>query len=552
MEKRTSATEYHIEASTSALDNDHVDKLTNRNARQVNVQSVALADAIAKDQPNYRSPSQFKLYAMMALCVLNGVMNGYDGSVMSAINAMDPFQDRFKIGMTGELNGAVFSIYTVGNIVWSLACGYIMDRWGRRACMFSGATSIILGSILQASSYQLPQFFVGRFIVGAGTPMCATSAPVFLVEMAYPTWRGLAGGLYNVLGWYIGANLAAWTCYGTNFIPSDWAWRIPYILQLTPATIVVSAVWFLPESPRWLWAQGQSERATAILTKYHGNGDPDSALVKLEVDEIQESLAAELELKNGNWNYKSLVDNRPNLYRMWLIMLVAVMAMFIGGSVISYYLPVMVEGVGVTDSSRQLLINGLNTVTSFIAGIFGSFFVDKVGRRPLFLWGTLLTGLVYIPINVLAARAEEFDKNGGSLPTAQSYAFIAMIFTYGIFWSFCWTPLQALYPAEILNNVIRAKGMGAKGFISGVASFINTYGTSVALKHIGWKTYTIFLILHFIHLGLMYMYCVETKERTLEELEEIFNDPKPVKRSLQRTRVIVDDGLGVKVKDDDA
>ncbi|TKW55355.1 hypothetical protein CTA1_4088 [Colletotrichum tanaceti] len=168
MEKRTSATEYHIEASTSALDhdNDHVDKPTNRNAKQANVQSVALADAIAKDQPNYRSLSQFKLYSMMALCVLSmwpqgeapptryGVMNGYDGSVMSAINAMNPFQDRFKIGTTGELNGAVFSIYTVGNIVGSLACGYVMDRWGRRTCMFSGATLIILGSVLQASCHK--------------------------------------------------------------------------------------------------------------------------------------------------------------------------------------------------------------------------------------------------------------------------------------------------------------------------------------------------------------------------------------------------------------
>ncbi|OLN88129.1 Lactose permease 3 [Colletotrichum chlorophyti] len=546
MEKHTSATGHHIEATTSATDFELNKDLTSRHVKQVNVQSVALADAIAKDRPNYKSATQIRLYAMMSLCVLNGVMNGYDGSVMSAINAMDPFQDRFKIGLTGELNGAVFSIYTVGNIFGSLLCGYIMDRWGRRACMFSGANMIIIGSVLQASSFQLPQFFIGRFIVGVGTPMCATSAPVFLVEIAYPTWRGLAGGLYNVLGWYIGANIAAWTCYGTNFIPNDWAWRIPYIVQLTPATVVASVAWFLPESPRWLWSQGQTERATAILTKYHGDRNPDSALVKLEIDEIRESLEFEEEINNKNWNYKILINNRPNRYRMWLVMLVAVFAQFIGGAVISYYLPAMVRGIGIEDSQRQLLINGLNTVTSFIAGIFGSFFVDKVGRRPLFLWGTLLTGLVYIPINVLAAKAEN-DEDG--IPTSQAYAFIAMIFSYGIFWSFCWTPLQALYPAEILNNEIRAKGMAAKGFISGIASFINTFGTSVSLKRIGWKTYTIFLILHFIHLGLMYMSCVETKERTLEELEEIFNDPKPVKKSLQKTRVVVNDGLGVKVKD---
>ncbi|KAK1625215.1 general substrate transporter [Colletotrichum phormii] len=550
MAKHDEATEHRVEATTSALDVEKNNALTHRHAKEFNVQSVALADAIAKDKPDYKSKSQMTLYAMMCLCVLNGIMNGYDGSVMSAINAMDPFQSRFQIGLTGELNGAVFSIYTVGSIIGSLLCGYIMDRWGRRACMFSGASMIVLGSVLQASSFKLPQFFIGRFIVGTGTPMCGTSAPVFLVEIAYPTWRGLAGGLYNVLGWYIGANMAAWTCYGTNFISNDWAWRIPYIVQLVPATIVISVVWFLPESPRWLWSQGQTDRATEILTKYHGNENPHSALVKLELDEIRMSLEAEQELRNNNWNYKILINNRPNRYRMWLIMLVAVFSQFIGGSVISYYLPAMVRGVGITDSSRQLLLNGINTVISFVSGIFGSFFVDKVGRRPLFLWGTLLTGLIYIPINILAAKAEHYLDEGTTVPKAQAYAFIAMIFSYGIFWGFCWTPLQALYPAEILNNEIRAKGMGAKGFISGVASFINTYGTSVSIKHIGWKTYTIFLVLHFVHLGLMYLSCVETKERTLEELEEIFSDEKPVKRSLQKTTVVVDRGLGVKIKDD--
>ena len=68
------------------------------------------------------------------------------------------------------------------------------------------ASFIVLGSALQASSYNLPQFMIGRFIVGFGNPMCATTAAVFLVELSYPTWRGLAGGLYNVLGWNIGAN----------------------------------------------------------------------------------------------------------------------------------------------------------------------------------------------------------------------------------------------------------------------------------------------------------------------------------------------------------
>lgn len=343
--------------------------------------------------------------------------------------------------------------------------------------------------------------------------------------------------------------IASWSCYGTNYIPNDWCWRIPYIIQVVAPAVVASLVWFLlPESPRWLWAQGKTERAREILIKYHGNKDADSALVKLELEEMQESLEAEQEIANKNWNYKFLVNNRPNRLRMWLLLLVAVFANFIGGSVITYYLPVMVWGIGISDSSRQRLLNGINTIISFVAGLFGSFFIDRFGRRPLFLWGTFLTGLIYIPINVLAAKAKGYEE--GAIPRPQAYAFIAMIISYGILWGFCWTPLQALYPAEILNNEIRAKGMGVKGLLTGLSSFINTYGTSVSLSHIGWKTYTIFLILHFVHNGFMWLSCVETKGRTLEEINEIFNDPKPVKRSLQKTAIISDNGVGIKIKDD--
>jgi MFS family permease len=280
-----------------------------------------------------------------------------------------------------------------------------------------------------------------------------------------------------------------------------------------------------------------------VLIKYHGNGNPDSALVKLECEEIQHSLEAEAETRGKWWDYKILIKTRANRYRMWIIFLVAVFAQFIGGAVISYYLPSILETVGITSSSQQLLMNALNQIFSFSGGIVGAFFVDKIGRRPLLLWGIFLTGLVYIPINVLAALSN------GRISQASGYAFIAMIFLYGIVWSFSWTPLQALYPAEILSNDIRAKGIAADKFVASIASFINMYATPIALHNIGWKMYTVFLVLHFLHWVLMYFVTVETKGKTLEELEEVFDDPKPVKRSKQISRVVVGSGIGIKEAD---
>lgn len=224
-------------------------------------------------------------------------------------------------------------------------------------------------------------------------------------------------------------------------------------------------------------------------------------------------------------------------------------------------MPVILDNIGIKSANEQLLINALNVVFSSVASVFGCFYIDKFGRRNLYLWGALLTGLCYIPMNVIAALAE------GHVAKGTGYAFVAFIYLYGIFFSFCWMPLQTLYPAEILPNDIRARGFAFQELVNGLASFINTYATPVALQRIGWRTYTIFrkfmtdamcahsvhhsnckiVVFHFIYLGMLWWSIVETKGRSLEELEEIFLDPHPVKKSLEKYKIVLATGQGVKV-----
>lgn len=470
-------------------------------------------------------------------------MNGYDGSVMSSLNAMKPFHKHFKVGMEGAGIGQITAIYSVGQVVGCLFSAPAADIMGRRFGMSIGSAVVLIGSIIQASTNSPGAFVSGRFLVGLGVTILTTSAPPYLVEIAYPTWRGIGGGLYNVCSWYVGALTASWTTYGTGHLTSNWSWRIPLIVQAVPALICMVVVWLLPESPRWLVMHGRMADARQVLVKYHGDGNEDSAVVMLECEEIQASVDFAHELTSGQkwWDVSILWSTRRIVYRMWLVLLVTVFAQFIGGAM-GYYMPTIYESLGIDGQQKQLLLNALSQVVGFVFGLLGSTTVDSFGRRKLFLWGTFLTGCTYLVMNVLAARAN------GHIGAAAGYTFITMTFLYGAIFSFCWTPLQALYPAEILRNDFRVKGMAAQGFLAGLAGFLNLYAFPIALQNIGWRVYTIFLVIHALEWVAMWWGVVETKGRSIEELDEIFNDPHPVKKSLQKTEVVFARGIGVKVE----
>lgn len=93
-------------------------------------------------------------------------------------------------------------------------------------------------------------------------------------------------GLYNT-GWFAGSIPAAAVTFGCNYIDSNLAWQIPVILQAFACVIAMVGVFFIPESPRFLMANGREDEAIELLVKYHGNGDPRSKLVALEVEEMR-------------------------------------------------------------------------------------------------------------------------------------------------------------------------------------------------------------------------------------------------------------------------
>ncbi|KLO11655.1 general substrate transporter [Schizopora paradoxa] len=474
---------------------------------------LTLAEAVKEGGTNPLAKSTLVIYACAAAAFLCSCGNGYDGSLMTAINGMPAYKSRFNEGSLGVSTGIIFSIYTVGQMAGSLFAGQICDKYGRRAAMFIGCLIIMMGSAIIASSSGREQFIGGRFVLGFGIAIATIGAPTYTVEVAPPQWRGRLTSLYNT-GWNGGAIPAAAITLGTQHIASDWSWRIPLILQAFPATIVVLTVLYLPESPRWLYAHGREKEAFDFLIKYHGNGDPQNPLVKLQIEEFKDSID-----QNGSdkrwWDFKALVSTHN---ARWRALMVFLMGFF--GQMSGYFNLSIYEALGFN-----------RTCISAAAAWYAVSLEDRMPRRTVLVWGTLgCSVLLAANAGFSAAWANEVNKEVKNLSLGRAGA--AFYFLFGVVFAFTYTPLQSLYPAECLETTIRAKGVSMKIFIISCTSFINLFCTPIAYGRIGWKYILVFVFWDAFEAVIWHFFCVETVGYTLEEMDEIFSAENPVKASI--------------------
>ncbi|KAF9894144.1 hypothetical protein FE257_009117 [Aspergillus nanangensis] len=430
------------------------------------------------------------------------------------------------LATAGSSTGLVFAIYNIGSIPAVVVSGPVNDYLGRRMGMFVGAVIIIIGTCIQGPSINQKMFIGGRFILGFGVSFCCVSAPCYVSEMAHPAWRGTLTGLYNCT-WYIGSIVASWVAYGSATVP-DKGFRIPIWCQLISSALVAIFVWFIPESPRWLMAQDRTEEAIQVLAKYHGEGDRDHPLVTLQFKEMQHQITTDGSDKKW-WEYRELFNTHSARRRLICVVGMACFGQLSGNSVTSYYLPNMVANAGINDEKTKLMLNGIYPAICLVAAVLGARLTDKIGRRPLMIYALLFCSVAFAIITATSKLATDDKSNTTAANTA-----ITFIYLFGTVFSFGWTPLQSMYIAETLTTTTRAKGTAVGNLMSNISSTIIQYASGPAFDKIHYYFYLVFVVWDLIEAVFIYFFFPETKERTLEELAEVFEAPNPVTKSLQK------------------
>ncbi|KAI8626921.1 sugar porter family MFS transporter [Xylariaceae sp. FL1651] len=454
--------------------------------------------------------------AVSAICTTGFLLFGYDQGVMSGIITAPAFADVFEETRNNStLQGVVTSIYEIGCLIGAIFILFVGDQLGRRRAMIMGGIIMIIGTIIQVTAYPshapLAQFIVGRIVTGVGNGINTSTIPTYQAECSKTSNRGL---LICIQGGTIafGTLIAYWIDYGASYGSPDLVWRFPIAFQIVFGIIVSACMIWLPESPRWLLTHERYEEANKVIAGLRGY-EVDSHETSVERDIILDSIRASGVFGGKSTPFKALLTNgKTQHFRRMLLGASSQFMQQVGGcNAVIYFFPILCETfITPGDHNMALLLGGVNAI---VYAIFVSWFlIERVGRRKLFLWGTVGQGLSM----VLAFGALIPNTHSAAIGTCVA------LFTYIASFGATWLPLPWLYPAEINPIMTRAKANAVSTCTNWLFNFFIVLITPVLVTNIGWGTFLFFAALNATFIPVIYFFYPETARRSLEEIDIIF------------------------------
>ncbi|KAK6380205.1 hypothetical protein LTS17_005394 [Exophiala oligosperma] len=450
----------------------------------------------------------------LAYVTFGSVLYGYDTAITTSVLAYDSFLTYFKLNSNtiGAFNSTYYATCTIGNVIlW-----YLPDKIGRIRTIQVACVINVAAIVLQAAAQNYAMFLVGRAIGGLCSGMICTICPIYASEISPPHIRGRVSMVYamNVSAAYA---ITEWLSgLGLFYINGNANWRVLFALQAIPTAIVgIGSLW-MPSSPRWLVMKDRLNEARAVIKRLHGGQVEGDVFVESEFLQIQSQINLDRQESLG------LMDilKRPS-YRKRLLLIAGffLFQQLTGTAALQAYQVIIYKICGFSASFSLVLVGIWGTVVCIAVGVMSPW-IDRVGRRVIMFvaYGFMIPGSLLVVI--LWAR---FDAGGDTdLGLAKGIIFGMFVVIFGF--GGVTNTFAACYAAEILPTSIRAVGVSAGFGIYMAFAVMLIQVTPLAIEHISWKFFLIFLICDCIYIVIFYLFYPETKDKTLEEIEAIFGD----------------------------
>lgn len=447
------------------------------------------------------------LYFVSVFVSLGVFLFGYDQGVMSGIITGVYFKDYFHQPSRLAI-GTMVAILEIGALISSLLVGRLGDIFGRRKTILYGAAIFVVGGSIQAGATRMAHLIIGRIVSGLGIGALTTIVPVYQSEISPPHNRGRFACI-EFTGNIVGYASSVWVDYACTFLEGNSSWRLPLAMQCVMGLLLVAGTFVIVETPRWLLNHDKDSEGLEVLARLHASGDINAREVRVEFDEIKETVL--LSRLDGKHSYSYMW--RRYKKRVLIAMSSQAFAQLDGINVISYYAPLVFEQAGWTGRSAILMtgINGLMYVASTIPPWY---VVDRWGRRPILMSGGLTMSVA------LALISYFLYLDIAQTPTLV----VVLVIIYNFFFGYSWGPIPWLYPPEILPLSIRAKGASMSTASNWLFNFIVGEVVPVLQHSMGWSMYLLPAFFSVASVVLVYYVYPETKGVTLEEMDSIFGD----------------------------
>jgi SP family sugar:H+ symporter-like MFS transporter len=465
-------------------------------------------------QTNAKIPKRVIWLALAG--AVGGFLFGFDSSVVNG--AVDAMKDEFAL--SEAVTGFAVAVALLGCAAGAYLAGKVADRYGRIPAMKLGALLFLISAIGTGFCFSVWDLIFWRLVGGLGIGLASVIAPAYISEISPRHVRGRLASLQQLaITTGIFAALLSDALFATSaggahqaFWLGIEAWRWMFLAAAVPALLYGVIAYTLPESPRFLVVQGKEDLARKVFDSIAPDEDTDRHLREIREAIEEDQLAGRKgSLRGKAFGLQAVV---------WVGITLSVLQQFVGINVIFYYSTTLWKAVGFQEKD-SLTISVATSVTNILVTLVAIALVDRIGRRPILLAGSV--GMA-VSLGAMALAFASATGTGADITLPGAWGPVALVAANVFVISFgaSWGPLVWVLLGEIFPARIRARALGLAAAAQWIANFAITLSFPVMAAGslpLTYAMYALFAAASFFFV----MYKVpETNGMSLEQAETLF------------------------------